>query len=156
MSDGRVADREPDKGHLGAPGRVWPAFLTGTLLHFLARAAISAIRSGPVLVADEIGNLGNARASGWTSPQSATEAAGGGPIAYDLDHYETTGFHTVQWCLPDSRIVLFHGDTEAAPAPLVFSDEASDSEHPGSGAVEILPNAGRDESLWRLRSRQSP
>lgn len=94
--------------------------------------------------------------SGWTSPQSATEAAGGGPIAYDLDHYETTGFYTVQWFLPDSRIVLFHGDTEAAPAPLVLSDEAYGSEHPGSGAVEIWANAGRDESLWRLRSRQSP
>ena len=36
--------------------------LAGTLLLFLLRAALSLIRSGPVLVADEMGYLGNARA----------------------------------------------------------------------------------------------
>ncbi|HEY3552854.1 MAG TPA: hypothetical protein VGK66_04120 [Solirubrobacterales bacterium] len=41
--------------------RLWGAVLGGTLLLFLARFALSLIRSGPVLVADEIGYLGNAR-----------------------------------------------------------------------------------------------
>jgi hypothetical protein len=41
--------------------RVWPALLTGTLLLFLARLALSLIRTGPVLIADEMGYLGNAR-----------------------------------------------------------------------------------------------
>ena len=94
--------------------------------------------------------------SGWTSPQGAAEDAGGGPIAYDLDHYETTGLYTVQWFLPNSPIVLFHGDREVPPARLVLSDEAYGREHPRGGAVEIWRNAGRDQSLWRLRSRQAP
>lgn len=42
--------------------RVWPSLLAGTLLLFLARVALSLIRNGPVLVADEMGYLGNARA----------------------------------------------------------------------------------------------
>src|SRR6476646_8573704 len=41
--------------------RVWPSLLAGTLLLFLARVALSLIRTGPVLVADEMGYLGNAR-----------------------------------------------------------------------------------------------
>lgn len=41
--------------------RLWGALLGGTLLLFLARFALSLIRTGPVLVADEMGYLGNAR-----------------------------------------------------------------------------------------------
>jgi 4-amino-4-deoxy-L-arabinose transferase-like glycosyltransferase len=93
--------------------------------------------------------------SGWTSPQAAAEAAGGGPIAYDLDHYETIGLYVFQWFLPDSRIRLFHGDRETPPARLVISDRSYGREHPQGDAVEIWGAAGRDQSLWRLRRRQA-
>lgn len=97
----------------------------------------------------------NVYPGGWTSPQGPSEEAGGGPIAYDLDNYETTGLYTVQWFLPNSRILLFHGDREAPPARLVLSDGEYGSDHPGEGAVEIWQDPGRDQSLWRLPSRQS-
>lgn len=42
--------------------RLWPTIAAATLLLFAARALLSLIRSGPVLVADEMGYLGNARA----------------------------------------------------------------------------------------------
>jgi hypothetical protein len=93
--------------------------------------------------------------SGWTDPEPATEAAGGGPIAYDLDHYETIGLYVFQWFLPDSRILLFHGDREPAPARLVISDRHYGRRHAGSEAVEIWSAAGRDQSLWRLHDRQA-
>lgn len=41
--------------------RLWIPLVAGTLLLFVARFALSLIRSGPVLVADEMGYLGNAR-----------------------------------------------------------------------------------------------
>jgi hypothetical protein len=93
--------------------------------------------------------------SGWTNPGTAAEAAGGGPIAYDLDHYETIGLYVFQWFLPDSRILLFHGDREPAPARLVISDRHYGPRHTGAGAVEVWGAAGRDQSLWRLHDRQA-
>lgn len=93
--------------------------------------------------------------SGWSSPQQPVEAAGGGPIAYDLDHYETTGLYAFQWFLPSSRIVFFHGDREAPGAPLVMSGRGYGREHPGSHAVAIWGAAGRDQALWRPRDRQA-
>lgn len=93
--------------------------------------------------------------SGWTDPETAAGAAGGGPIAYDLDHYETIGLYVPQWFLPDSRILLFHGDREPAPARLVISDRRYGPRHAGADAVEIWSAAGRDQSLWRLQDRQA-
>jgi len=132
MSDGRVADREPEKGHLGAPGRVWLAFLTGTLLLFLAR---SAIRGGPVLVADEVGYLGNARA-----------IAGGIGAQLELAPVLNAALATAA----------------AYPATTVLSQaEMSENALFPLACVWLICFAGllsadRDESLWRLRSRQSP
>jgi hypothetical protein len=93
--------------------------------------------------------------SGWTSPRAAVEAVGGGPIAYDLDHYDTVGLYVFQWFLPDSRILVFHGDRETPPARLVISGRKYGREHPGGDATEIWSAAGRDQSLWRLRHRQA-
>ena len=93
--------------------------------------------------------------SGWSDPGAAAEAAGGGPIAYDLDRYETIGLYVFQWFLPDSRILLFHGDREPPPARLVLSDRSYGDRHPGGDAVEVWSAAGRDQSLWRLRDRQA-
>src|SRR5436305_10581847 len=60
----------------GAPGRenAWPSVLglliAGTVALFAARFAVSMLRSGPVLVADEIGYLTNARVlAGGTAGQ---------------------------------------------------------------------------------------
>jgi hypothetical protein len=92
---------------------------------------------------------------GWTSPQSAAEAAGGGRIAYDLDDYDTTGLYVYQWFLPNSRIALFHGDKEPPTAPLVIAGAGYGRQHPGSGAVAIWKAPGLDQSLWRLPDRQA-
>jgi hypothetical protein len=94
--------------------------------------------------------------AGWESPQAAAAAAGGKTIAYDLDAYETIGLYVFQWFLPDSRILLFHGDDEAPPTRLVISGQDYGREHPGSGAVEVWSAAGRDQALWRLHDRQAP
>lgn len=93
--------------------------------------------------------------SGWTSPQAAAEAAGGGAIAYDLDHYDTIGLYVFQWFLPDSRILIFHGDRETPPARLVISGRDYGREHPTGDPIEVWSAAGRDQSLWRLRHRQA-
>jgi len=93
---------------------------------------------------------------GWTSPQAAAEAAGGGPIAYDLEDYDTIGLYAYQWFLPDTPILLFHGDREAPPSRLVIAGRDYGSEGPGGGAVEVWSAAGRDQALWRLRDRQAP
>jgi hypothetical protein len=94
--------------------------------------------------------------SGWTSPQGPAEEAGAKEIAYDLDRYDTIGLYVFQWFLPDSRIALFHGDREAAPAPFVLSGAGYGREHRGQGAGEIWSAAGRDQVLWRLSGRQAP
>jgi hypothetical protein len=87
---------------------------------------------------------------GWSSPQAAAESAGGGRIAYDLDHYDTIGLYAYQWFLPNTRIVLFHGDREHPPARLVMSGESWTQDHPGTRAKEIWSASGRDQDLWRL------
>jgi len=93
--------------------------------------------------------------SGWSSPQAAAEASGADRIAYDLDDYETVGLYVFQWFLPDQRIVLFHGDREAPPAPLVIAGRDFGRQHPGTGAEAIWSPGGRDQLLWRLRDRQA-
>lgn len=87
---------------------------------------------------------------GWSSPQAAAEAAGGGTIAYDLDNYDTIGLYAYQWSLPNSRIVLFHGDRRPSPARLVMSGESWAQDHPDTRAEEIWSASGRDQALWRL------
>jgi len=91
----------------------------------------------------------------WSSPQAAAEASGANRIAYDLDDYETIGLYVFQWFLPDQRIVLFHGDREAPPAPLVIAGRDFGRQHPGTGAEAIWSPGGRDQLLWRLRDRQA-
>lgn len=95
--------------------------------------------------------------SDWSSPQAAAGAAGVGSeqIAYDLDDYETIGLYVFQWFLPDQRIVLFHGDREVPPAPLVIAGRDFGRQHPGTGAEAIWSPGGRDQLLWRLRDRQA-
>ena len=92
--------------------------------------------------------------SRWSDPQ-ATAEAGSERIAYDLDDYETIGLYVFQWFLPNSRIVLFHGDSEPPPTQLVIAGKDYGHEHPRSGAVEFWTAPGRDQSLWRLPDRQA-
>jgi hypothetical protein len=88
--------------------------------------------------------------AGWESPQAAVEGAGGKTVAYDLDHYDTIGLYAVQWFLPDSKILLFEGEREAAPAPLVISNGKWAQEHRAVPAKLLWSDPGRDQSLWRL------
>jgi hypothetical protein len=87
---------------------------------------------------------------GWSSPQPAAEAAGAGPIAYDLDHYDTIGLYTVQWFLPESHLLLFHGDREPSPSRFVLSAASWRRDHPETEATSLWRAKGRDEVLWRL------
>jgi hypothetical protein len=89
---------------------------------------------------------------GWENPERAAKDAGGGSVAYDLDHYDTIGLYAVQWFLPDSRVLLFEGEREAAPSRLVISGGEWAKEHPSPRAQVIWrdPDPGRDQALWRL------
>jgi hypothetical protein len=95
--------------------------------------------------------------SRWRSPQATAEEAEAGSerIAYDLDDYETVGLYVFQWFLPNSRIILFHGDREPPPTQLVIAGKDYRHEHPRTGAVEFWTSPGRDQSLWRLPDRQA-
>jgi len=89
--------------------------------------------------------------AGWESPQAVVENAGSPPVAYDLDHYDTIGLYAVQWFLPESQVVLFEGNRESPPSRLLISDGSWDEEHRDAPARLLWSNAGRDQSLWRLR-----
>lgn len=91
--------------------------------------------------------------SGWTSPQSA--AAQAPEIAYDLDRYDTIGLYVTQWFLPDSHLVLFHGDRRPPPTRYFFSSAEWGREHPASGARAVWTDVGRDQVLWRLPSHHA-
>jgi hypothetical protein len=88
--------------------------------------------------------------AGWKSPQAIVEDAGGKPVAYDLDHYDTIGLYAVQWFLPNNKVMLFEGKREAPPAQLVISDGNWAKEHPAVPAKLLWSDPGRDQSLWRL------
>ncbi len=90
--------------------------------------------------------------AGWESPQAVVENAGSPPVAYDLDHYDTIGLYAVQWFLPESQVVLFEGNRESPPSRLLISDGSWDEEHRDAPARLLWSDAGRDQSLWRLRS----
>ncbi len=92
--------------------------------------------------------------SAWTSPQGPAEAAGGGTVSYDLDHYDTTGLYAFQWFLPNESFVLFHGSREDPPTNIVFSGDEYDRERTGGNAEEIWSAPGRDQALWRLLRNQ--
>ncbi|HET8814084.1 MAG TPA: hypothetical protein VFM51_03930, partial [Solirubrobacterales bacterium] len=87
--------------------------------------------------------------SGWQSPQAVVDDAA--TVAYDLDHYDTIGLYAVQWFLPDSRLVLFEGNSEPPPSNLVLSDGSWSEEHPAGGPRLVWTDNGRDQALWRLR-----
>jgi hypothetical protein len=87
---------------------------------------------------------------GWTSPQAVAEAEGIRLVAYDLDHYDTIGLYTVQWFLPHTSVLLFHGDRQAPPVRYVLSTSSWPREHPALAARALWRARGRDEILWRL------
>lgn len=87
---------------------------------------------------------------GWRSPQAVAEAEGIRSVAYDLDHYDAIGLYTVQWFLPHTSVLLFHGDRQAPPVRYVLSTSSWPLEHPGLVARELWRAGGRDEILWRL------
>jgi hypothetical protein len=120
--------------------------------------AVGAIATGLFLAVVVYGAWNPVRSSqravypaGWESPQAAVEGAGGKTVAYDLDQYDTIGLYTVQWFLPDSRVLLFAGEREAPPAKLVISDGDWAKEHSAVPAKLLWSDPGRDQSLWRLR-----
>lgn len=88
--------------------------------------------------------------AGWESPQAVVEDAGGGTVAYDLDHYDTIGLYAVQWYLPDNQVSLFEGGREAPGSKLVISDDEWPQEHPTVPAKLLWSDPDRDQSLWRL------
>lgn len=87
---------------------------------------------------------------GWTSPEGPAASDGATAIAYDLDSYDTIGLYAFQWFLPDSRLILFHAESERPPAPSVISDSDYGHQHPARRPREIWHAAGRDQVLWRL------
>jgi hypothetical protein len=89
--------------------------------------------------------------AGWESPQPVVENAGSPPVAYDLDHHDTIGLYAVQWFLPESQVVLFEGNRESPPSRLLISNGNWDEEHRDAPARLLWSDAGRDQSLWRLR-----
>lgn len=93
--------------------------------------------------------------AGWVSPQAAADGAGLKSVAYDLDHYDTIGLYVTQWFLPDTHVLLFHGDSQPPPVPYVLSSRGWAHEHPGTRAEPIWSDAGRDEVLWRLPKLQA-
>ncbi|HEY5976731.1 MAG TPA: hypothetical protein VIT85_02645 [Solirubrobacterales bacterium] len=86
----------------------------------------------------------------WESPEAIVETEGATTVAYDLDHYDTIGLYGTQWFMPDSRLVLFHGDRQAPPSPFVLSGAAWARAHPGLDSEPLWRDAGRDEVLWRI------
>jgi len=93
---------------------------------------------------------------GWTSPQAVAEAEGMRSVAYDLDHYDTIGLYTVQWFLPHTSVLLFHGDRQAPPARYVLTTSSWPLEHPAQPARALWSARGRDEILWRLSKYGRP
>jgi hypothetical protein len=88
---------------------------------------------------------------GWSSPESALkDAVGASTIAYDLDHYDTIGLYATQWFLPDSHLLLFHGNSRRPPSRYVISSGSWSKEHPSVPARRIWTDEGRDQALWRL------
>jgi hypothetical protein len=89
--------------------------------------------------------------SGWTSPESALEdAPDASTIAYDLDHYDTIGLYATQWFLPDSHLLLFHGNRRRPPSRYVISSGSWSKEHPSVPARRLWVDEGRDQVLWHL------
>jgi hypothetical protein len=89
--------------------------------------------------------------AGWSSPESAVkDAVGASTIAYDLDHYDTIGLYATQWFLPDSRLLLFHGDSHPPPSRYVISGGSWAKDHPSVPARRLWTDNGRDQALWRL------
>ena len=120
-------------------GTTWPGGVAAALfLAVVVYAAWNPIRSSQRAVYPP----------GWTSPQSA--AAGAPTIGYDLDHYDTIGLYVTQWFLPDSHLVLFHGDRRPPPAPYFLSSARWGEEHPARDARAVWTDVGRDQVLWRL------
>jgi hypothetical protein len=91
--------------------------------------------------------------AGWESPEAT--AAGLKSVAYDLDHYDTIGLYVTQWFLPDTHVLLFHGDSQPPPVPYVISSRAWRRDHPGLRSKAIWSDAGRDQVLWRLSKLQA-
>jgi hypothetical protein len=153
---------------LGAGVLIGAALVAGAGTYLLLRAsshgtrALGAVAIGLFLAVVAYGAWNPVRSSqravypaGWESPQAAVEAAGGGPVAYDLDHYDTIGLYAVQWFLPDNQVSLFEGSREAPGSKLVLSDRDWAQEHPAVPAKLLWSDPGRDQSLWRL-SRACP
>lgn len=101
-----------------APRRLWPTLLAGTLLLFLARLALSLIRSGPVLVADEMGYLGNARAiaGGIGAQMESAPFYRGGYSLLLAPLLELSSDPTVQYHL----VLVLNAALAAAVFPLLY------------------------------------
>jgi hypothetical protein len=90
---------------------------------------------------------------GWTSPQSATEAAGATTVAYDLDNYDTIGLYTVQWFMPRTHLTLFRGKRQRPSSRYFLASESWPAQHPGAAPKPLWSEVGRNETLWSLANR---
>ena len=89
--------------------------------------------------------------SGWTSPRPIVEERRARTVAYDLDRFDHIGVKVYQWFLPETRIVLFHGDTAGSPTPLFISGERLSRKLARRGAIRLWKDPGRNQVLWQIR-----
>jgi len=79
--------------------------------------------------------------SGWTSPEPIVRRRHAASVGYDLDHLDHVRVKVYQWYMPHTPVLLFHGDTEAAPATVFFSGRRL------TGRPWTDP--GADQALWQ-------
>ncbi len=89
--------------------------------------------------------------SGWTSPEPAAARYGIDRVAYDVDHYDALGLYPLQWFLPDTEVLTFHGDRGRPPSRYVISNGSWNDRHPARPGRPVWRDVGRDQVLWRLR-----
>jgi hypothetical protein len=87
--------------------------------------------------------------SGWQSPEPVASALAIGSVAYDEDHF-VGGLYSIQWFLPRTSVVLFHGNGQKPPSRYLLSNQAWGGGHPEANAVSLWTSRGRDLVLWRL------
>lgn len=87
--------------------------------------------------------------SGWTSPGPLVSALGITKLSYDADHY-VGGLYSIQWFLPHTSVVLFHGNRQKPPSRYLLANQAWGRGHPATLAVPLWRSKGSDVVLWRL------
>lgn len=120
------------------PGIVWIV----ALVLFLPTVAYGVWN--PVLQSERV-----SYPSGWASPEPVVRALGITSMGYDVDHV-VGGLYSIQWFLPHTSVVLYHGNDQNPPSRYLLSDEAWGRTHPKADAGRVWSSKGHDLVLWRL------